>query len=290
MERNVKYTLFTTLRPISDDGIFRRNQLSALESWSRLNCEVLILGNDQGTDWFAKQFGFRHIVRGVEYIRGIPTIESVFRLGEKEANHDIVGFVCSDIILASAHDDAVRDLAHCEKFLAVSNRYDLNQQVFKKTDFEGNWESWLNKRGGYGRPDGADVYLFRKGSLDGVEWRPLLMGRFMWDLWLMSEMNRMKIPLVDISLRARAYHQLHTPRDDPKNRRFNERQVGQLGKARVLHATWYLTAAGELCKKDDPVVGIKRIWQLPLGHPWRNDPVWPASRPLWERDRKRLGK
>jgi len=194
MERDVKYTLFTTLRPISDDRIFRENQLTALESWSQLNCEVLILGNDDGADRFARKFGFRHITKGVEYIRGIPTIESVFRLGEKEATHDIAGFVCSDIILASTHDDAVRDLVHSEKFLAVSNRYDLNQQVFGKIDFEGNWEGWLNKRGCYGRPDGADVYLFRKGSLDGVEWKPLLMGRFMWDLWLMSEMNRMHVP------------------------------------------------------------------------------------------------
>lgn len=286
----MKYTLFTTLRPISDDGIFRRNQLTALESWSRLNCEVLILGNDQGTDWFAKKFGFRRIVKDVEYRQGIPTIESVFRLGEKEARHDIVGFVCSDIILSSAHDDAVRDLAHVEKFLAVSNRYDLNQQVFKAINFEGDWEAWLDKRGCYGRPDGADVYLFRKGSLDSVGWKPLLMGRFMWDLWLMSEMIRMKIPLVDISLRARAYHQKHIPRDDPKNRRFNEKQVGQLGKARVLHSTWYLTEGGKLRKKDNPVCGIKRIWQMKLGHPWRKDPVWPVSHPLWKRDRKRLGK
>src|SRR5277367_6254077 len=116
-------TLFTMPKAFS--GEFAAIQRNAIHSWIRLglSCEVLLLGDEEGTRELAEELGVRHIpdVRRNEF--GTPIVSSVISQAEKYSETASLCYVNADIVLFSEFLVAVREiLGRLPKALLVGHR------------------------------------------------------------------------------------------------------------------------------------------------------------------------
>src|SRR6266705_5770550 len=81
-------------------GIIQRN---AIRSWTLLRpkCEIILLGDDEGTSHVAKEFGVEHIAEIARNEFGTPLLNDMFASAERRASHKLLCFVNADIILTS---------------------------------------------------------------------------------------------------------------------------------------------------------------------------------------------
>ena len=101
-------TLFTIPKAFQGHtGIIQRN---AIKSWTLLDpgCQVILVGDDDGTDKAAEELNVRHIsdVKRNEF--GTPLLNHSFQLAEAEAAFPLICHVNADIILMSDFIEAVQ--------------------------------------------------------------------------------------------------------------------------------------------------------------------------------------
>ncbi|MFC2153915.1 hypothetical protein ACFLRC_00340 [Candidatus Altiarchaeota archaeon] len=190
-------------------GVIQRN---AIQSWIKLKpkCEIILLGEEEGTAKVAKEFGVRHLAKVDCNEYGTPLVNSVFKIAEENASHDVLAYVNADIILMGDFTRAVQEIQKDEPFLIIGRRWDL--EIDDKIDFEkSRWENILCSQlasGGqlYGHV-GTDYFVFPKGL-----WReipPLAIGRSLWDNWLIYGAHSLGARVIDATDVVTAVHQCH---------------------------------------------------------------------------------
>lgn len=256
-------TIFALPKGFKDEiAVIQRN---AIASWALLpgRPEIILLGDDPGTAEAAREFGAKHVPAVQRNEFGTPLLDSMFSLGQRHSDTDVVAYVNSDIILM---DDFARAVELAKKefdsFLMVGRRMDLD--VYEPLDFSNPaWQrevrELMDERGFYYYPEGMDYFAFTPGIWPRVP--AFALGRFTWDNWLVYGALVEGCPVIDASAFVNIAHQNHacvrkaggqSIYDSPEGKRNQsfllQRQVGN------AYATHQLNADGVFEKRDKPAL------------------------------------
>jgi hypothetical protein len=203
-------TLFSVPKPFRGHiGTIQRN---AIESWLRLrpSCEIILLGDEEGTAGVAAEFGVRHDGEIAKNEFGTPLVDSILMKPEIEAAHPYMCYVNADILLMNDFMEAVRwVVAEQRFFLLVGQRWDLDVMV--PLDFSNDWDvklrSSLERHGQLHGHSGLDYFVYPKGFWGAVP--PFAIGRLGWDNWLLYRARALGATLIDATEVVTAVHQNH---------------------------------------------------------------------------------
>lgn len=207
---NTMLTLFTVAKPFR--GEFAVIQRNAILSWTRLrpNCEILLLGDEEGTRELAVETGVTHVptIECNEF--GTPLVSSVFSEAQRRSTFPVLCYVNADIILLGDFLPAVRrTIAWNPKSLIVGQRWDLNSP--QNLVWETTWEDQLRARlrsGAILHPhSGLDYFVFPRDLWGSIP--PFAIGRCLWDGWLLYRARSLGAPVVDATGQITAIHQNH---------------------------------------------------------------------------------
>lgn len=209
-------TIFTI--PKAFTGPIGLTQRNALRSWTALRpaCEVILFGNDEGTEEAAAEFGARHVPDVVCSERGTPRLDDTFRRALAMASFPVLCFVNADIVLPAAFTEAVGHIPF-PAYLMVGRRWDVD--VTAELDFAepaavAATEAALLEKGSLHPAWGSDYFVFTKGPL--AELPPFLVGKACWDNWMIYQARRLRLPVIDASGHLVVYHQNHGPARLPR--------------------------------------------------------------------------
>lgn len=204
-------TIFSIPKPFrSNIDIIQRN---AIQSWTLLRpaCEIILLGDDEGTAEVARQIGIRHIPDIARNEFGTPLLNSIFESAERVADHDLLCYVNADIILMSDFMEAVHQVAGRKRqFLMVGQRWDVDMNDlwdFVQPDWEQRLLIYVKEHGKLHPPAGIDYFVFSRGLWQGLP--PFAIGRTAWDNWLIYRARSLHVPVVNATDYIRAVHQNH---------------------------------------------------------------------------------
>jgi hypothetical protein len=210
-------TIFAIPKPFSGHiNIIQRN---AIESWSHLRpaCEIILCGNETGTEETAAEFNARHIPNVDRNEYGTPLLNSVFAQVQGIAAYHLVCYVNADIILLSEFIDAVQRIRF-PIFMAVGQRWDIDLSSpwnFERLDWAKNLRKYVIEHGVLHPPSGSDYFVFPKGS-DVGKLPPFAVGRPGWDNWLIYRARKLGMPVVDLTKAVTVIHQNHHYRHVPE--------------------------------------------------------------------------
>ena len=210
-------TLFTTPKAFKGHaGIIQRN---AIKSWSLLRPapEIILFGDDNGTEEAALEVGARYAPDVARSDGGIPLVSDLFRRAEQLATNGLLCYVNADIVLMRDFMAATTTVADYDgPFLMIGHRWDLN--VDDSLDFGQGWEESLRETavrdGRKHAPWGIDYFMFRRGLWSEIP--PFSVGRTAWDNWLIYGARKEGAPIVDATGLVLAIHQNHDYGHDPQ--------------------------------------------------------------------------
>jgi hypothetical protein len=204
-------TLFTL--PKGFTGHFGLIQRNAILSWQQLRpCpEILLLGDDPGVADFAAEHGLQHISGVQQSPMGLPLISDIFAQAEKHATNSVLCYINADIILLSDFTLAINQvMRRFRKYLIAGRRTEVD--IAFSVDFnDPAWESRLRElareKGFLQVPGAIDYFVFNRGLFGRIP--PFMIGRFVWDNWLMYRAREQGAAVVDASEVVLAVHQNH---------------------------------------------------------------------------------
>ena len=202
-------TLFTTPKPFRGHiAVIQRN---AIRSWTLLRptCEIILLGDDEGTAEIAAEFGARHIsdVACNEY--GTPLLNDIFEKAQRVARHNLLCYVNADIILMSDLMRAVFRISW-PRFLVIGHRWDLDATGpldFDTPDWETKMRAEAHTCGSLHSHEGVDYYIFPVGLWGEIP--PFAVGRTSYDNWLIWRARSLGVPVIDATRVVTCIHQNH---------------------------------------------------------------------------------
>jgi hypothetical protein len=268
-------TLFTVPKPFK--GHIEVIQRNAIKSWLQLRpaCEVILVGNEEGTAEVARGYGVRHLPDVARNEYGTPLLNDIFEKAQHSATHDLLCYVNADIILMGDFIKALQRVDSLRsRFLVVGQRWDLD--VRDPLDFDANWEARLRARTvAEGTPHlmtGIDYFAFPCGFWNEIP--PFAIGRTAWDNWLIYRARAIGSRVIDATNAVLVIHQNHDYSHSPQGAdgvwkgpeaRYNLVLAG--GKSHLfslLDATWVLTDRGRM-RPALTVEHLRRRWEtLPL--------------------------
>jgi hypothetical protein len=202
-------TFFTTPKPFL--GHIELIQRNAIWSWLHLGteCEIILLGDDEGVGAFAKESGVTHIPDIGRNRYGTPLVNSIFELAEKNARSEMLCYINSDIILFKDFTQALSKI-RLNNFLLLGQRWNLD--VIQEIDYsDPNWESiWKMKAHSSGQlngPDGVDYYTYRRGLWGQMP--PFALGRTRYDNWMIWKARDQGVRVIDATGVITCIHQNH---------------------------------------------------------------------------------
>lgn len=199
--------------PKAFNGHINIIQRNALGSWKSLvpSVEVILIGDEEGTAQICQQWGFKHYPDVKCNEHGTPYMSSIFQIGQKEARHPWVCYINSDIILMKDFVRAIEKLiALKNKFLAVGRRWDISIKeslMYNNPSWEENLAALVRKEGKLEHHAAIDCLFFPKGLI--VDFPDFALGRPLWDNWLIFDIKRKKIPVIDYTPFVTLVHQSH---------------------------------------------------------------------------------
>lgn len=204
-------TLFAVPKAFHDHiNVIQRN---AIQSWKKMapDCQIILLGSDEGTAEVAAEFGLHHIPDIATNEHGTPLVDDIFAKAEQAAASDILCYVNADIILMSDFADAVREVTQgTTKSLMVGRRWnvDLTEALdFEAPDAEEDLRTTVQSRGSLFTKAGIDYFVYTRGVLDAIP--PFAIGRTAWDNWLIFRARQQGAAVIDATARVTAVHQDH---------------------------------------------------------------------------------
>lgn len=270
-------TIFTI--PKSFKGHINVIQRNAISSWLRLEPkpEIILLGDDQGVKETAQEFGVKHIPNIKKNKFGTPLLSSAFNIVQKIAQNNILGYLNTDIILLSDFIPVIKQI-NKPLFLLNGRRWDLD--VKEEIDFNSSiWEreigDRIKKEGKLHGYSGIDYFVFPKNLPHNLP--DFAVGRVGWDNWLIYNIKKSKIPIIDATEVIKIIHQnhsfSHSRFGDEKKKRVegpelkkNLELAGSFSNMLTIReADWILTSQG-LKKPEFPRIIFS---QLALFYPWR---------------------
>ena len=203
-------TIFTI--PKAFNGRIGEIQRNAVKSWTLLGpkCQVILVGDDEGTDKAAEELGVRHIT-GVDCNEfGTPLLNHSFQLAEAESQFPLICHINADIILTSDFTKAVQMASEqSSSFLMTARRWDYTAK--DDIDFQLDWEDRLlldvRRNGRLDVPTGIDFWVYSKGLVDNMP--PLAVGRIATESWLLYIAKSRGADLIDCTRMVTSIHQNH---------------------------------------------------------------------------------
>ena len=203
-------SFFTSLKAMS--GSTAIQQGNALRSWRMAvpDCDILVYGKTEGVNDLVSEVNGLYFpdIDCNEY--GTPLISAMFSEAQRQARHPVVCYINGDIILSPDFKNAMKRLAAWKEFCAVGQRWDLDWK--QAIDFaDSTWNNALLSavaaRGSRHGPLGMDVFAFRRGAIKPLP--TFSIGRPAWDNYLIKDLLKRDIPIVDITRVANIVHQNH---------------------------------------------------------------------------------
>jgi len=267
-------TIFTIPKAFS--GNINIAQRNAIRSWLQLSprCEIILFGDEEGVVETARELGVLHIAEIEKNEFGTPFLNSAFNTTQELAKNDILVYINTDIILTLDFVSAVKKIER-PMFLMSGRRWDLDikEEInFNEDDWEEKLQERIKKKGNLHSPSGADYFIFTRNLPHNLP--PFTVGRPGWDNWLIYNILKLKIPVIDASQAITVAHQNHesshlqVKKDDLKKKEAmrNLKLAGGFSNMGTLRdADWLLTENG-LEKPPYP----RRIFaKMSLFYPWR---------------------
>jgi len=192
----------------SETAVAQRN---AIESWRRLDrdCEIILCGNEDGTEAAAKEFGAKYIADIPRNHYGTPLVNAAFDLAGRAATHRMLCYVNADIILMRDMIFAV-DAIQFAAFLMIGRRWDLwltGSWDFSAADWETALRAYVREKGELHAPTGIDYFVFPRGAVGNLP--PFAVGRPGWDNWVVYQARSSGLPVIDATPVVTAVHQNH---------------------------------------------------------------------------------
>ena len=202
-------TIFATTKPFEGEiGVIQRN---AILSWKKIipNCEIIIFDNEKGTKEIAEEVGAIHIPNIKKNELGTPLVSDIFEKAQKLAKNNILVYINSDIIINSDFLKIIKGVSFL-RYLIVGRRWDLD--IKEKINFDDfDWERKLKKKvekdGILHGFSGMDYFIFPKGLWKKIP--PFLLGRTVWDPWLLYDAWISGAKLIDATEMVMIVHQNH---------------------------------------------------------------------------------
>ena len=237
-------TIFTTLKPLSvphADNV----QRNAIQSWMALAapCEILLLGDDEGTAEIAAEYGLRHEPHIARLNNNSPPLaNSIFTRGQELASFDLVMYINSDILLFNDFIPTLESILEQKKnsskpYLVIGQRLDLDLR--ERLDFQNpHWERLLRmevKRHAKIRfYNGFDYFIFRKS--DWLKEMPAFtVGAEHFDNWLVYRARSVGMDVINATQGITAIQQEYENRDSYAYT-FN-RKIGPIARRQLALVT-----------------------------------------------------
>lgn len=196
-------TIVTTTKPfIGHQNIIQTN---AILSWLALKpkCEIILIGNDAGTSEFASKHNLKHFPNVKCANSGLPLMDSFLQIAEKEATHNTIAWISSDIILTKDFLN-IFNTSLPKQFLISSQRWDMN--IKSQLNFECGF-GIVKQCGRLHPPTAGDLLIFPKKFLKNVP--TFIIGRAMYDNWIYYQARIQNVPLIDATPLITIIHQNH---------------------------------------------------------------------------------
>lgn len=263
-------TIFAIPKPFR--GHIGMIQQNAVRSWMRLcpPCELILMGNDDGTADVAAELGLRHVPQVVCNAYGTPLLDSVLQEAEKASTHPYLCYINADIILMSDFLVAIQQVISKERnFLMVGRRWDLDvkEPLIFDNDRETKLRSQVKKEGRLHGHSGMDYFVYPRNFWGNVP--PFAIGRRAWDNWLIHRARHLRASVIDLTEMVMVVHQNHAFSPSkaksirglghPEIRRNMELADGRGYAGSLSAATHKLTHSGLASKKRGP---YELYWQL----------------------------
>jgi len=204
-------TLFSAPKPFTDPHI-NLIQRNAIQSWLHLGdeVEVFLVGDEAGLAEVAREYGIVQLAAVKRNDQGTPLVSSIFELAREASQAPLLAYVNGDIILLPDFGQAAQSITtQCERFLAISQRWDL--AIKTPLDFSAGWEQRLkaevSRRGRLHPPAGSDVFLFPRAEF--VKIPDFAIGRAGWDNWMIYHASQQGITVIDATPSLTVIHQDH---------------------------------------------------------------------------------
>jgi len=203
-------TIFTI--PKAFKGHIDVIQRNAIKSWSLLQpkCDVILVGDDEGTAEAAEDLGVRHLPQVERNEYGTPLLNSAFNLAQGAASHHLMCHINADIILMNDFMEAVQRVQESSnRFLMTAQRWEL--EINDHLEFCSGWEDELLqevfKKGQLSHATGIDFWVYSEGLVDGMP--PFAVGRIATESWLLYKARLMHADLIDSTPALVSIHQNH---------------------------------------------------------------------------------
>lgn len=290
-------TLFTT--PKAFRGHIGTIQRNAIKSWTMIipRPEIILFGDEEGTAQTSTELGVQYLPRVARNDHGTPLVNDLFEKAQQLATHHIICYANADIILMNDLMDAVRQVARrMRRFLIVGQRWDLD--VSGPLDFGAGWEQNLRARvardGCLHPPTGIDYFVFPRGLWGEIP--SFIIGRTVWDNWLLYRARSRGASLVDATPVAMAVHQNHDYSHIPGGEegawsgieaRRNQELAGDLRFTFTLEDATHILSPERLKRALDWSHICRQFKTLPLFHPHLQMLARPLLRTIELADRAR---
>jgi hypothetical protein len=212
LENDQMLTIFTTGKPFrGHSGMIQRN---ALKSWTLLHpdVEVILFGDEEGAAEAASELSINHVPHVQRHESGMKYLRSIFDPAQEVARHSMLCYVNCDIVLTSDFRRAIERLqALHPQFVMIGRRWDIEVQAplpIGACDWEDNLKRLTLSKGKQRASDWIDYFVFPRGLYSG-QLPDFVIGRVVWDNWLVWRALRSGGPVVDASDAVVAIHQNH---------------------------------------------------------------------------------
>jgi hypothetical protein len=204
-------TIFSTPKPFTNPHI-KIIQNNALTSWVNLGSEVetFLIGEEQGAEQAARQFGVHFYPQVRRNSLGTPLISSMFEVARQNSKSPFLAIVNTDVMLLP---DCLASLKiasqRFKKFVLAGQRWDLAVPAELKFN-AGFYDQLTIKVQESGRrhpPMGSDYFIFPRVCF--VDVPDFAIGRAGWDNWMLFKGRFEGWPLIDATNGITAVHQDH---------------------------------------------------------------------------------
>jgi hypothetical protein len=271
-------TIFATPKPFRGHiAVIQRN---AIRSWTLLHpaCEIILMGNDEGTAEIAAEFGLRHVSDIARNTFGTPLVSDLFKQAQQLSVNNLCCYVNSDIILMSDFMRAIqRVVDQKSRFLLVGHRwnFDLKETLEFTSDWEEKLRNQVKKLATLAGVTSIDFFVFPRGLLG--EMPPFAIGRPVWDNWTLYRARSLSVPLIDATPVVMAVHQNHDYSHHPQGREglwkgdeqvINNKLAGGVEHTFSLLDATHLLTPHKLRLTYDLDHLLRHCKTLPMLHPW----------------------